>query len=198
MLTRNRVWLSPVPFLAPLETCRGRTLMSRRRAAWKRSMEGLAVKQSAQWFLEEGIIGEHTPVTLLHFLSWSSPDRVHPWESSGERALSTCSQHFITSPHNCKRKQTQLVQDAADTLSAGRSRGICYWGEQRGGHTKALVKTLKVSVSWNTKGIIPLTWAPNNPPRTMGLPSLKFWSSIRTRMQPIWESEINLLVSLSS
>ena len=148
MLTRNRVWFSPVPFLSPLESSRGRALISRKRAAWKRSMEGLAVEQRPQWLPEEGNTGEHISGIFLHFLSWRYPGRARPWEDSGERALSICLECSITPFHNCRRKKTQLVQDEADTLSGVRSRGICYWGKQKWSHTKALVKTLKVSVSW--------------------------------------------------
>lgn len=78
-------------FYPLLETFRGRTLMSRWWAAWKRSMDRLANQQSPRRSLEEGNSGEHVSVIFLHFSSWCSPDRASPWESSGERAPSTCS-----------------------------------------------------------------------------------------------------------
>ena len=88
----------PSHFCLLLETSREKTLISRKRAAWKRSMEGPATEQSPQWFPEEGSSGERTSVIFLHFLSCSSPDRQCPWEDFGARALSLCcnvsSHHF--------------------------------------------------------------------------------------------------------
>lgn len=118
-------------FCLPLETSRERTLISRKRAAWKRSMEGPATEQRPQWFPEEGRTGKPTSVIFLHFLSWSSPDRECPWEDFGERALSLCLMfHHIIS--HLYEEENPVGAYEMDILSTVSSRGICEWGEKRG------------------------------------------------------------------
>lgn len=134
-------------FCLPLESSRERTLISRKRAAWKRSMEGPATERGPQWFPEEGCTGKHTSVVFLHFLSWSSPDRECPWEDFGERALSLCynvsTHHF---PPVWGRKPSGCIWNGHTFYS--QQQGNLRMRRKKGSHTKALIKALKLSVSW--------------------------------------------------
>ena len=206
MLTRTTIGFSPVPSLLPLETSRWKTLISRRRPAWKEVWKGWLLNWAHNGFLRKAT---SISVIFLCFLSWSSPDRASPWEGSVEWTPRICLWCFITLFYNCMRKKLNMVQVGANIRSEVRSRGICCWEEQEGSHTKAIVKTMKVLESSNKQ--IPMRWtlrtkvipklpylSPKPPPRNYGVPSLKLWRVLKRQGYGLLEDPHSIYQSAAS
>lgn len=192
MLTRIGDWFSPVPFLPPLETSRRSTLISRRRAAWKRSMEGMAIEQptAVSWGRRHWTtrLGDCSPFPFLKFPRLSKSLQAFWGESS---------EHLLVMLH-CTI--SQLYEEETHCSAVWNWHTLCLWEQGslllrgiKGSHNKVLVKTMKalecqtqrMLMRWalRTKRIhLPylFTWAPNNPcTRTVGLLSLKFWRVLK-------------------